>query len=94
MFKIPTLKELYDQSLQDLQTEMGISILPFGKMVLRAQAAWQSAKLKLYYVLLGKVQKNLFADTAEPESMGGTLERIGRLKIIVILSQPLRESMM
>ncbi|OJV51650.1 MAG: hypothetical protein BGO31_00150 [Bacteroidetes bacterium 43-16] len=81
MFKIPTLKELYDQSLQDLQTEMGISILPFGKMVLRAQAAWQSAKLKLYYLLLGKVQKNLFADTAEPESMGGTLERIGRLKI-------------
>lgn len=81
MLRIPTLKELYDEIIQDLQTEMGVTLNPFGKMFLRAQAAVQAAKLKLFYLQIGSVQKNLFADTAEPESMGGTLERIGRLKI-------------
>ncbi len=81
MLKIPTLKELYDEIVQDVQTEMGVALSPFGNMYLRAQAAWQAAKLKLFYLQIGSVQKNLFADTAEPESMGGTLERIGRLKI-------------
>lgn len=81
MLKIPTLKELYDEIVQDVQTEMGVTLSPFGKMYLRAQAAWQAAKLKLYYLQIGSVQKNLFADTAEPEAMGGTLERVGRLKI-------------
>jgi hypothetical protein len=37
--------------------------------------------MKLMYLTLGSVQKNIFADSADPESQGGTLERFGRVKL-------------
>ncbi len=81
MRKIPTLKELYDSIVADLENEMNVSIPLYGKVALRAIAAAQAAKLKLVYLQVGRVQKNIFVDTADPESMGGTLERFGRIKL-------------
>ena len=76
----PTLKELFDSIIQDLEQSIGIDGV-FGKTVLRGFAAVQTAKLKLYYLAIAKVQKNIFVDTADSEADGGTLERFGRVKI-------------
>ena len=75
---IPTYNELYNGVLSDLNTKLGITIPLFGKVFLRALAAVHAGKLWLIYKFLAKVQKNIFLDTADPESMGGTLERFGR----------------
>ena len=81
MTTIPTLSELYDSIIADLETQFGESIPLVGKNFLRVMAAVQAAKLKLYYLALGLVQKNIFPDSADSESIGGTLERFGRIKL-------------
>lgn len=81
MKTIPTLSELYIDVLNDLRSEFGANPPPFGKNFLRVRAGVQAARLKLYYLALGDVQKNIFADTADPEAIGGTLERFGRVKL-------------
>lgn len=80
MVSIPTIQQLYASILADLQTEFGVSINPTGKAFLRGFAATQAAKLKLQYLGLGNVQKNIWPDLADPEALGGTLERFGRIK--------------
>ena len=81
MIRIPTLSELYSQIVADLESELGESIPLFGKSFLRAMAAVQAAKLWLNYKINAFVQKNSWIDTADPESMGGSLERFGRVKL-------------
>ncbi len=81
MITIPTIKELYDSIINDLETSFGNNIPLFGKNFLRAMAGVQAAKLKIYYLAIGNLQKNIFVDTADPESVGGTLERFGRVKL-------------
>lgn len=81
MITIPTLSQLYTQILADLEAEFNITIPLFGKNFLRALAAVQAAKLKLYYLAIGNLQKNIFPDTADAEASGGTLERFGRVKL-------------
>lgn len=81
MIIIPTTKELYDDIISDLEAEYGEEIPVFGKAFLRAMAGVQAVKLKLYYLAIGNLQKNIFIDTAEEESRGGTLERFGRIKL-------------
>lgn len=81
MANIPTLNQLYTAIIADIETEFSTTIPVFGKSFLRALAGVQAAKLKLYYLLVGKVQKNIFVDTADSESNGGTLERFGRAKL-------------
>lgn len=78
---IPTLKELYDGILSDLEQELTITFPLFGKIFARALAASQAGKLKIYYLTLSRVQKNIFIDTADPSSMGGTLDRFGFVKL-------------
>lgn len=78
---IPTLKELFDDILADLEAEFNITIPLIGKNFLRVFAAVQSAKLKLFYLTIGRVQKNIFVDTADPQDIGGTLERFGLVKL-------------
>jgi uncharacterized phage protein gp47/JayE len=41
----------------------------------------QATRLYILYLVAGKVMKNIFIDTAEPEASGGTLERFGRVKL-------------
>lgn len=81
MITIPTTAELYEDILSDLEAEFGESIPLFGKIFLRALAGVQAAKLKLYYLAIANLQKNIFIDTADPEDSGGTLERFGRIKL-------------
>lgn len=81
MIPIPTTAEIYEDIIADLEAEYGESIPAFGKVFLRAIAAMQAGKIKLIYLLLGKLQKNIFVDTADPEDSGGTLERFGRIKL-------------
>ncbi len=78
---IPTLQELYTSILSDLESELNINIPVFGRFVLRVFAAVQAAKLKTFYLAARIVQKNVFPDLADPESLGGTLERFGRGKL-------------
>lgn len=83
MRTIPTLKQLYDGIIADLESSQAflITIPIFGKVFLRALAGVQALRLKMYYLALAAVQKNIFVDTADSESMGGTLERFGRVKL-------------
>jgi len=81
MQSIPTITELYDAVLADLEAQYNLSIPVFGKNFLRVLAAVQAAKLKLFYLSLANIQKNIFIDTAESEAIGGTLERFGRVKL-------------
>ena len=81
MIAIPTLKEIYDDILASLEAEFGVTIPLVGKNFLRALAAVQAGKLWIFYKIVGDVQKNIFADTADPVSMGGTLERFGLVKL-------------
>lgn len=78
---VPTLKELFDDILADLQAEFNIVIPLFGKNFLRALAAVQAAKLKLFHLTIARVQKNIFVDTADPQDIGGTLQRFGIVKL-------------
>lgn len=81
MITIPTLAQLYAQVKSDIETEFGNNIPTFGKNALRMLAMVRAAELKVYYLLIGKLQKNIFPDTADSEASGGTLERFGRVKL-------------
>lgn len=81
MITIPTLRELYDDVIQDIEAEYGQSIPAFGKVFLAALASVQAGKLKLLYLAVGVLQKNIAPDTADTEGSGGTLERWGRIKL-------------
>lgn len=77
----PTLQQIFDNISTDLKNEFGISSENDLKRVLVAIAASNAGFLKLLYLLLKDVQKNVFADTADPEENGGTLDRFGRVKL-------------
>lgn len=81
MTRIPTILELYNDIISDLETEMQVRIPLVGRYFLRALAMVQASKLKLYYLAIASVQKNIFVDTADSEADGGTLERFGRVKL-------------
>lgn len=81
MANIPTLNELYISIKTDLESKLGVSINVFGKTYLNALAMVQAGTLKLFYLTIARVQKNIFVDTADPEAIGGTLERFGRVKL-------------
>lgn len=81
MITIPTWAQLYQAVKADLEAEFGSTIPDFGKNALRVFAIVRASELKIYYLAIGKLQKNVFVDTADPESSGGTLERFGRVKL-------------
>ena len=81
MITIPTLAQLYAANIAALEAEFTITIPVFGKSFLRGLAAVQAAKQKLQYLAIANTQKNIFVDTAESESVGGTLQRFGRVKL-------------
>jgi hypothetical protein len=81
MINIPTLSELYNSIKADIEAELGVIIPSFGPSLIRVKATVLAAQLKLFYLAVGLLQKNIFVDTADPESIGGTLERFGRVKL-------------
>lgn len=81
MANIPTLSELKNSIISDIESKFGVTLPTFGKNFLRTFAGVQAGAMRLYYLLSAKTQKNIFADTADSEAFGGTLERFGRVKI-------------
>lgn len=81
MTTIPTIQQLYTSILADLESDFEVSIPVLGKSFLRALSGIQAAKLKLSYYALGKLQKNLWPDSADSVANGGTLERFGEVKL-------------
>lgn len=81
MADIPTLAELQSQIENDIKSELGITKSWIGKVMLKILALVQAAKLKIFYLHVAQVQRNLFVDTATSEYSGGTLERFGRIKL-------------
>lgn len=78
---IPTLKEIRDSIVNDLNASLGIFTAVFGKNFLNIFSGVLAAKLKLFYLTIADVQKNVAPDLADTEANGGTLERFGRLKL-------------
>lgn len=81
MITIPTINQLFTSIKSDLEGAYGSSVPVFGKVFLYALCLVEAAKQKLFYLSIAGLQKNLFVDTADPESAGGTLERFGRVKL-------------
>lgn len=81
MITIPTLQQLKTSIQTSLETAYGVVISTSGKSFLRALVAVQAGKLKEFYLAVANTQKNIFPDTADSESLGGTLERFGRVKL-------------
>jgi len=81
MASIPTLAQLYASIISNIESELGIQVPATGRVFLRAIAAVQAAKLKLFYLAQGALQKNIFIDTADSVANGGTLERFGLVKL-------------
>lgn len=81
MINLPTTQELFNSVKLNLEAELNIQIPTFGKTFLYAFCGVFAASLKLFYLTIGKVQKNIFVDTADSEANGGTLERWGRVKL-------------
>jgi uncharacterized phage protein gp47/JayE len=76
-----TIAQIYAQVKSDLEAQMQSQIPLIGKSMLRVYAMVQAGKIWLIYLAIELVQKNIFVDTADPESMGGTLQRFGRVKL-------------
>lgn len=81
MNNIPTLQQIKNDIISDIQTQYGNTISPIGKVFLRAQAAVSAGKIWSLFMALAFVQKNIFVDTADPAEMGGTLDRFGYVKL-------------
>jgi uncharacterized phage protein gp47/JayE len=81
MITAPTLSELYSALSADFKDRFSINSENDLKRVLTALAASNAGMLKLFYIALAEVQKNIWPDKADEEEKGGTLERFGRLKL-------------
>lgn len=79
MINIPLLTTLYTTVKSQLEAYFETTIPDYGFNMLRGFSGVHANNLKMLYLTLGKVQKNVFPDTAEPEASGGTLERFGRV---------------
>lgn len=77
MTTIPTIAQLKTNILADLQAEFGVVVNSTGLAVFTAIATVFAGILYLYYLSVGKVQKNIWYDTADSIAQGGTLERYG-----------------
>lgn len=81
MVTIPSIQQLKDVIINNLQTQFGVTIPTVGKSVLRTMSIVWAGVLKMIYLAIGNVQKNIWPDSADQESKGGTLERFGRVKL-------------
>lgn len=81
MTTLPTLAQLITDFITDLETIYGVNISDEAKVALNAFAQSDSGVTWLQYKQLGFVQKQIWPDTADSETIGGTLERFGRTRL-------------
>lgn len=79
--QIPTLQELRDRIKNDIESRLSVTLPTYGKNFLVTWVGVQAAKLRLIYNLIHFVNENITPDTAVSESLGGTLDRWGRIKL-------------
>lgn len=77
MITLPTLSELNAQNIADIEAKYSTTLPVIGKSFLRTWAGVMAGSAWVLYMALGKVQKNIFADTCDYE----TLVRFGRVKL-------------
>ena len=77
---IPKFEDLRQSVLNDLRNKLGVSTM-VGKMFLQVFALVQAGKLKLIYLTAAYIYRNIYPDTADSETLGGTLERFGIVKL-------------
>lgn len=78
MQSIPSLQQLKERFYRSLQTELGLTDTELKK-VDKAFSNTVAAELKLLYLFLGDIQKNVFPDTSDTFENGGTLDRQGAI---------------
>lgn len=77
MITIPTINQLVTALKADIEANMQITINIIGKVYLRAHSLAYAGKLKLMYLVLGQIQKNIAPDICDEE----TLLRYGKIKL-------------
>jgi uncharacterized phage protein gp47/JayE len=78
MQPIPTIQQLKSNISGDFKNKLNLSSDNLKK-VLNAMSLVFSGQFHLAYLYLRDIQDNIFPDTANTESVGGTLERQGRI---------------
>lgn len=78
MRPIPTIQDLYNNLKNDFISRLNL-FTTFLKSTLNAISAVLAAQFKMAYNYLADIQNNMFPDTADYESVGGTLQRWGGL---------------
>lgn len=81
MKPIPNLKNIVERIIENLKTELNIPQNEDLKENLTAISAVIGAELKVYYLYIQDVQKNLYPLTAEPASQGGKLNDLGTIHL-------------
>lgn len=73
---VPTISELYNSVLADLKNRLQTNTI-IGKAFLNGFAAVQAGKLKIFYLTIENVRKNIFVDQADND----TIIRYGLVKL-------------
>lgn len=79
MKQTPTIQEIYERFSSALKAELNIPANENLKEHFSALGSVTSAELKLLYLFAEDIQRNLYPQTADPNSEGGLLEDLGML---------------
>lgn len=79
MKQTPTIQEIYERFSSALKAELNIPANEDLKEHFSALGSVTSSELKLLYLFAEDIQRNLYPQTADPNSQGGMLEDLGML---------------
>lgn len=77
MINIPSLSDLRNNAQQQFDRQLGASSSLVQRLYVRAASIVMAGVAHLLYLRLAKTQENIFPDTAEPATQGGSLDRFG-----------------
>src|SRR5690606_1387664 len=81
MKKIPTIQEIFQRFEDKIKSELDIPVNQELKENIAALGMVIAAELKLIYLYMQDIQRNVYPDTADYESEGGQLNRLGNIYI-------------
>lgn len=79
MKKIPTIKEIFERFEDNIKAQLDIPANEELKENLAALGMVISAEMKLLYLYLQDIQRNVYPTTADYERFGGQLNRLGMI---------------
>lgn len=79
MKQTPTIQDIFERFSSALKSELNIPANENLKEHFSALGSVTSAELKLLYLFAEDIQRNLYPQTADPNSQGGMLEDLGML---------------